>query len=216
MKHIAQNKFINALLTLLVLFRIIKSADEYTTESMEYKSVSGIGVGTFVLIGFIIIGILICIIGLGTPMPVIFVLIGTILPLLVFVILAFAPKKIDENKQNQPNQKKDTFMVARWFYFCIMLCLFIAMLFVYCQIWSITIIPPKVDSRSKESNDAKKSDKKKKVKQVFINNEDNILSMNTDKKKGGFNVFGSPSHNNNESLISQNRPSMKSGGDILP
>lgn len=82
----------------------------------------GIGDGVIAVIFFIVIGIFICCLGkcLAPPLPIVFGVIGFILPLFVLLILYVWPKESD--KDTNDSEKSDSYTALRivWYIFIIL------------------------------------------------------------------------------------------------
>ena len=157
MKKMTQISNIIRLLFLSLLIKSFFCEEIYTEDSMKYdKSIRGIGVGTAVVISFIIIGAIIIIYGLSTAYPVLFIIIGIGLPLIVFLILMLVPqsdKEEEEKNKLNKNTHKDVYMIAKWVYFTFMLLLFIGLIAIKFIEMQIVIIPERVDSRAQKEMD---------------------------------------------------------------
>lgn len=154
---------------------------------------TGLGPGTLAVIIAIGFGVLICIFGLAFSSPGIFVFIGILLPLLVFIICAFLPAGKEEEKDDSVNTHKDVYMVARWIHFLIMLLLFIGLIFPFFLKANITVIPQRVNSTTmKDSYDDKYLEDLEKQKKRRYNLENNSvddeekLPLSSKKKKNAF------------------------------
>lgn len=143
------SKYIQILFILSCIISMIKSDGVYTEESMEVKLYLGLGLGTLIVVIGIAIGILVMILGLAFPNPALFVLIGALIPVILFLIVAFLPRESDKKEVlANVNDKTNYYMIARYLHFVLMLVLFLGLLGPGFMKWGITIIPQRVDSTS--------------------------------------------------------------------
>ena len=132
------------------LFNLVNS-QEFTNESMEVTPVLGLGAGTLAVIVGIVIGVIVCILGLAFPNPGLFVFIGIVIPLVILAFVSLCPREGDKKEvQKWENTKKNYYIIARWVHFLLMLLLFLGLLGPFFMKWSITIIPQRVDSSSEK------------------------------------------------------------------
>lgn len=147
-------KFIQSLFILSSLVSLINAATkDFTENSMKVTPVLGIGSGTLAVIIAIGIGVLVCVFGLAFPIPGLFLFIGIIIPIIVFIFVIFCPRIEEKKIMDYQNTKTNSYVVARWFYFLIMLLLFlglVAPLFIYS---TTIVIPQRVDSRAQVEYD---------------------------------------------------------------
>ena len=133
------------------LFGLVKSDEVFTKESMEVHTYGGLGIGTLLVIIAIAIGVCIMILGLAFATPGLFVFIGILFPLIIFIFVVACPKESDTKQvEYWENKKKNNYIVARFFHFLVMGLLFLGLLGPAFIKWSITIIPQKVDSSSQK------------------------------------------------------------------
>lgn len=84
------------LLVCLVLAAVVEAQTNSTTPSEKsFAGRFGVGYGVVIVFVFFLLGIIVCISGRATSVPMIFVIIGTILPIIVFLILYLIPKEAD-------------------------------------------------------------------------------------------------------------------------
>ncbi len=188
MEKIKKNifNFFQLIFILSFLFSIINCDDTYTKESMDSQLTGTIGIGVFFLILFLCISVLICIFGQSTSSPMLFILIGSLLSLLVFLILIGVPVETDKEKDDTKNNKKNYYIIARYIYFIIMLLLFLGIVGPFIILWTTIIIPERVDSRAQKVYEEKLDEKylsnlKEERKLMEENNEENNnqdLSLN--------------------------------------
>ena len=188
MEKIKKNifNFFQLIFILSFLFSLINCQDTYTKESMESKLTGTIGIGVLFLILFLCISVLICIFGQSTSSPMLFILIGSLLSLVVFLILIGVPVETDKEKDDTKNNKKNYYIIARYIYFIIMLLLFLGIVGPFIILWTTIIIPERVDSRAQKVYEEKLDEKylsnlKEERKLMEENNEENNnqdLSLN--------------------------------------
>lgn len=77
----------------------------------NYGKVAGVGLGVFLTIMMMIVGIIICVIGAATPIFFVFLLIGILIPLITFLIVAFAP--LHKDQEEKADTRTDGFFPAR-------------------------------------------------------------------------------------------------------
>ena len=94
---------------------MIKTDGIYTEESMRVdKFVGGLGIGTFIVVVGIAIGIVVMILGLAFPNPALFVLIGALIPTILFLIVIYLPRESDSKEVlANENDTKNLYMIAR-------------------------------------------------------------------------------------------------------
>ena len=209
--NLAKN-LINLIQTLFILsclISLINCADGDTTKS-EANSRSnllwGMGKGTVAVIIFIALGIIICILGLAFSSPGLFVFIGILLPLLVFIICISLPTGDDKDEEEDiyKNSHHDNYMVARWLYFVVMLLVFIALILPGILKWNIDVIPQRVNSNTmKDIYDDKYLEDLEKQKKRRYNleneslDEEERLPLSTNKKKKNTFIRVDEDNNNN-------------------
>ena len=77
----------------------------------NYGKIAGVGLGVFLIIIGLILGVLLCIIGTSTPVFFVFLIIGILIPLITFFIVAFAP--LHKDQAVKTDKRTDTFVAAR-------------------------------------------------------------------------------------------------------
>lgn len=136
-----------------------QNGGQFSEESMKVpNTVFGIGPGTFAVIVAIIVGALICVLGLAFPSPGVFILIGIVVPLLVFILAWFLPTSDVESSSTDnkfENTKINYFIIARWFHFLVMLLLTVGLFAPLILLFNISLIPQRVDSRAQKEYDEK-------------------------------------------------------------
>ena len=161
MEKIKKNifNFYQFIFILSFLFSLI-NCQTYTHDSMKSSLTGTVGVGVFVLILALCISVLICIFGQSTSSPMLFILIGAILSLLVFIILICVPIEPErDNDDTSRNNKKNYYIIARYVYFIIMLLLFLGIVGPFIILWTTIIIPERVDSRAQKVYEEKLDEK---------------------------------------------------------
>ena len=174
---------------------MINCADDEGTKSEENSKSNllwGMGKGTVAVIISIAIGIIVCIFGLAFSSPGLFVFIGILIPLLVFIICISLPTGDDKDEEEDiyKNDHHDNYMVARWFYFIVMLLLFIGLIVPCFIMLSLNIIPLRVNSNTmRDTYDDKYLEdlEKQKKRKYNLENEslddEERLPLSTNKKK---------------------------------
>lgn len=151
------NKKIYKTTQLLFIFSFLISLTkcaEYTEKSMRASLVFGIGVGTFVLIIFLILGGLICIFGLSTTNPGLFLFIGILLPCLILLILTVIPTKKEKTSAGY-DKTRSPFRIVRWVALVLFIVFLLIPIFPLLSIWMTQVIPQRVDSRAQKEYDMK-------------------------------------------------------------
>ena len=184
-----------------ILINLVKS--EYTKESMEAKIIGGLGIGTLFVIIFMALGVVLCIFGLATTNPALFVFLGILVPLIVFIFVAFCPRQSDSQGGNSwENSKRNYYIIARWMHFLIMLLLFLGLLGPAFIKWNMIILPQRVDSSSqKDLYDEKylEAIEKQKRRKYYMEENDSLLPQRLPLSNNRKNNF--VRNNQNESLI---------------
>ena len=182
-------RYVQIFFILSCLINLINCASE-EDEKARAELIAGMGKGTLAVVIAIAIGVVICIFGLAFSSPGLFVFIGVIIPVLVFIICISLPNdKSDEEVDINKNTHFDYYMVARWIHFIIMLILFIGLFFPAFLKWNTTVIPQRVNSNTmKDTYDEKyleDLEKQKKRKYNLENDifEDERLPLSSKKKK---------------------------------
>jgi heme/copper-type cytochrome/quinol oxidase subunit 4 len=80
-------------------------------ETKNYGKIAGVGLGVFLTIMAMILGVILCIIGTATPAFFVFLLIGILIPLITFLIVAFAP--LNKDQEEKADTRTDDFFAAR-------------------------------------------------------------------------------------------------------
>ncbi len=142
--------------------------------NLQYDGVLGIGWGIFAIIIAIIIGVFCCIFGLSTTHPVMFNVLGFLLPLITFIFMISVPVETVElnEKRNQPT---NPFIVTRWLFFSLMIVSLCVIFIPICTLWRTMLIPQRVDSRAAREYHEKY--------EKFMNDErERILKEKTEKE----------------------------------
>jgi len=200
------SKFIQFLFIISCLLCLINCQEN---DSEKKGLIFDIGKGTFAIIIFIALGVLICIFGLAFSSPGIFVFIGILLPLIAFIFCIALPRE-DKNKQKE-NEIRNNYIIARWVYFTFMLLFFLGLFVPAFFKWNITVIPQRVNSNAmKDTYDEKyleDLEKQKKRKYNLENDifEDERLPLSSKKKKrSNFIERDDDDDNNNNNRIDNN------------
>ncbi len=189
------SKYVQLIFFLSCLISLINCAseeDEY--KKSEAHLIGGMGEGTFAVLIGIIIGVLLCIFGLAFSSPGIFVFIGILIPLLIFIICISLPIGDDKGEKDESkNEHFDYQVISRYIYFLLMLIFFIGLLFPFFLKWNITVIPQRVNSNTmKDTFDDKYLEdlEKQKKRKYNLENEsiddDERLPLSSKKKKSTF------------------------------
>ena len=101
-------KITQLLFLLNCLLGIVKSDKNeiFTKESMEVKTYGGLGIGTLLVIIAIAIGVCIMILGLAFATTGLFVFIGILFPLVIFIFVVACPKESDTKQVEYWENKK--------------------------------------------------------------------------------------------------------------
>ena len=208
------HKFLFSLYILSFFFCLIQATD-YTEESMKHTDVGSVGAGVFAVIFALVVGVIVCIFGLSTVMPGVFIAIGVCLPTCIFLFFAFCPLKDDtmgdtQSEYYDKNTHKNRYIVWRWLYFSVMLACVLALLAPLCILWNVMVIPQRVDSRAQKAYDERykelllKEMEKKEMEEKMkkeqensavhaannnVNNENNEMGLNN------FNTYQNPALN---------------------
>ena len=168
--------------------------DEYTNESLEWSGVTaGLGTGTIACIVAICVGALICIFGFSTTKPYLFIFIGFVVPAIVILFCIFCPRK-DSNEEGLKMFKlrRNIYILWRYLYFVVMIVFLLFLIFPYILYILITVIPEKVDSSTKKSQNIEKP-KERKIKTL---------------QSAGMLKMGENNINERTNLINNNNPTL--------
>lgn len=77
----------------------------------NYGKVAGVGLGVFLTIMAMIFGVILCVIGTATPVFFVFMLLGILIPLITFIIVAFAP--LHKDQEIKKDTRTDSYVAAR-------------------------------------------------------------------------------------------------------
>ena len=206
------SKYIQTLYLISCLISLINCVSEAEAKR-QVKLIGGMGPGTFAVLLAIIVGIIICIFGLAFSTPGLFVFIGIIIPLLVFIIcIALPTKDENEDKKETENTHHDNYVVARWIHFNVMLLFFVGLIAPVFIKMNIDVIPQRVNSNTmKDTFDDKyleDLEKQKKRKYNLENDsidDDEKLPLSSNKKKSTFIRLDKDKENNvNKNLLENN------------
>lgn len=200
--------FTQMIFLLTFLINLVNS-QKYTKESMEVHPVLGLGAGTLAVIIAIVLGVIVMIFGLAFPSPGLFVFIGILIPLVVFIFVIVCPRQTEKQVESWENDHKNYYIIARWLYFLLMIILFFGLLAPAFAKWNITIIPQRVDSSSqKDFYDEKYMEAIEKQKKRKYNMEETDYLLNQRLPLGinkrGLNLNRNIQNNHSSSLIQNN------------
>jgi hypothetical protein len=153
---------------------------------LEYDGILGIGWGVFAIIISIFVGACCCFYGISTIYPLIFYIIGFIIPIIVFFLMAFAPLEKEQQLNTKENQSKNNFLVAKWFLFSFLTFSLILLLIPFMRLWNTVLVPQRVDSKTKkdqyekvnQNKDDNNNENKNEENKNNIFNEPEILPLN--------------------------------------
>ena len=197
------NKKLFKTIQLLFFFSLLKLIQSrgYTEESMKADTSLGIGIGTLLLIIILIISGLLCIFGLSTTNPGLFLFLGIIIPAFFLFIFAIFPSKKTNDNSNS-DEERNAYIIIRWVWFILfLLVLFIPILPLF-SIWTTQVIPQRVDSRAQKLYDEKylrNIEEEKKKEEEREEEEEDIQQLNLNDNRTG-SMFDLPAANvrNNE------------------
>ena len=205
------SKLIQVIYIISCLISIIQCQSGEADDKNRSDLIAGMGQGTFAVLISIIIGIIICIFGLAFSSPGLFVFIGILIPLLVFIICTFLPSGRTDEKSDSDNTHRDTYVVALWIHFIVMLVLFIGLFLPIFLKLNITVIPQKVNSTTmKDSYDDKYLEDLEKQKKRRYNlenenlDEEEKLPLSSNKKKKNTFIRIDKDDNVNNNLFENN------------
>ena len=192
------------LLQLLFIIAIITSLPYATcqseTEHLDYSnSKLGIGIGVLIVIIMAVVGLIICIFGLATSVPEVFVIIGFVIPVITFFICAYFPAEDAEDALGTENKDTNTYIVWRWLYFTIMLVCTLALFAPLCILWNVMVVPQRVDSRAQKEYDEKykllleEEMRKKELEKKQMENGVDVVA--NDERNGGVKTYQNPALN---------------------
>ncbi|CAG9318243.1 unnamed protein product [Blepharisma stoltei] len=91
---------------------------ETDVKEWNYGKVAGVGLGVFLTIVAIIVGVLVCIIGTATPCFLVMFILGILIPLITFLIVGLAPHH--KNEEKNTDNRHDYYLAARIVFLVIM------------------------------------------------------------------------------------------------
>ena len=207
------SKYIQIIFIISCLISLITCVSEEEAKKQS-RIYGGMGPGTLAVLIGIIVGIIICILGLAFPSPGLFVFIGVLIPVLIFIICISLPTKDDEKTTRESeNTHHDNYMVARWVYFVIMLLVFIGLIAPAFLKANITVIPQRLNSNTmkdtyddKYLEDLEKQKKRKyNLENESIDEEEKLPLSSNKKKKNTFIRLDKDNENNvNKNLLENN------------
>jgi hypothetical protein len=159
------------------------------TPSFEYDGILGIGWGVFAIIISIFVGVCCCFYGFSTIYPLVFYIIGFIIPIIVFFLMSFAPLEKEEQINTKENSTKNNLLVFKWFLFSFLSFSLFLLLIPFMRLWNTVLIPQRVDSKTKKDlyekinlnkndEDDKNNQNKNEENKNDIFNEPEILPLN--------------------------------------
>lgn len=141
-------------LQILCLLLISNSVyTQQTEQSLKYSG-KGIGAGVIACIIAFVVGVLICIFGISSVYPEIFIAIGFCIPIFFFIFFSFCPiQDLESDNLEENNKHWNVFIIWRWLYFSVMLAMLLALFAPLWILWNVTIMPQRVDSRAQKKHD---------------------------------------------------------------
>lgn len=118
--------------------------------NLDYDGILGVGWGVFAIICSVIVGIMICIYGFSTTNSLVFYSIGFFIPIIMFFIMAFTPLEVDGATDIRENQGKNSLIIFRWLVFSLVLSGLLTIIIPFMKLWTIVLIPQRVDSRTQK------------------------------------------------------------------
>lgn len=112
-----------------------------------------IGPGVIAIIVGFFVGLLICVFGLATTAPEAFIIIGFVIPVIIFLFCFFCPTEDKQDEKETDNKTRNVQIVSRWLYFSVMLACTIALFVPLFMLWNVMVVPQRVDSRSQKESD---------------------------------------------------------------
>jgi hypothetical protein len=119
-----------------------------TVQGIEYSGILGLGWGVISIILTIIIGILCCVLGSGTVYPGLFVFLGFLLPLIMFIFMISVPLDQPGNINLKDNPAVNSFIIVKWFFLSFIILGLVILAIPFCNLWNNMLIPQRVDSRA--------------------------------------------------------------------
>jgi ABC-type multidrug transport system fused ATPase/permease subunit len=144
-------KILYLLLLITILpFTIMQEQDltSLNAANQEYDGIFGVGWGIFAIVLAVIVGVLCCIFGLATVHPLVFYIIGFVVPILTFIFMIIVPLTQPGDQDLKDNTISNPFIVVKWLFFSVMLVALILVCIPICKIWTLMLIPQRVDSRA--------------------------------------------------------------------
>lgn len=96
--------------TVYTLTSTTEEEEEYEPEN--FGKVGGLGLGVVLTIAAILVGVLLCIVGAATPYWIMFFIMGILIPVIVFLVVALAPTKRDV--KDEDDDRTDDSIVPRY------------------------------------------------------------------------------------------------------
>lgn len=94
-----------------------------TPETKDFAGRYGVGSGVVVIFIFMFIGMCVCCIGKATAVPMYMAIVGTLLPIIVFLIIYWLPKEADRPSTTDEDIETD-FRPILFFFFWILIFIF--------------------------------------------------------------------------------------------
>ena len=174
-------------------FRLVNAA-EYTKESLEADTAIGIGIGTLILIIVLVLSGLLCIFGLSTTNPGLFLFLGILIPAVILFFFTVLPSEKKDGSSSD-DKERNGYIYIRWFWFVFFLVfvLFTPLLPLF-SIWTTQVIPQRVDSRAQKEYDEKylkRIEEERKKEEEAKEEEDEerkYLNLNENRRESVFNL----------------------------
>jgi hypothetical protein len=163
-----------------------------------YSDTLSIGVGTLCVILAGVLGLIVCIFGLATAIPEVFVIIGIIIPCFVLLICCVIPYDDGDDAMGTENKTTNTNIVARWVYFTVMLLCTLALFAPMCILWNVMVVPQRVDSRAQKEYDEKYKlllEEEMRKKELEKKQAENNVDVANDERNGGVKTYQNPALN---------------------
>jgi hypothetical protein len=78
-----------------------------SVETKNFASTYGVGSGVVIIFIFIFIGMCVCCLGKATAVPMYLAIVGTLLPIIVFLIIYYLPKEVDRPSTSEEDVETD-------------------------------------------------------------------------------------------------------------
>ena len=192
--------FIIALITSLPSTTCADAEDDKDDDHLEYSysDTLPIGIGTLCVILAGVLGLIVCIFGLATAIPEVFVIIGIIIPLFVLLICCVIPYDDGDDAMGTENKTTNKYIIARWVYFTVMLLCTLALFAPMCILWNVMVVPQRVDSRAQKEYDEKYKlllEEEMRKKELEKKQAENNVDVANDERNGGVKTYQNPALN---------------------